>query len=78
MEILFSLAIIVVGVLNVILFFKVWGMCNNVARLTEKITPKTDDEIKADNEKKENTYAYIFVGFIGIIMILFVLYNFLG
>lgn len=35
MELLFGLISLVCGILGMILFFKVWGMCNNVARIRE-------------------------------------------
>lgn len=35
MEVLVSLIIIVFGVLQIILFFKLWGMTNDVRKLTE-------------------------------------------
>jgi hypothetical protein len=44
---------IIWSILQIILFFKVWGMCNNVARLANKFasskskTPETRDEIDA-------------------------------
>lgn len=30
----------VFGILSLVLFFKVWGMCNNVERIEKRITPK--------------------------------------
>ena len=38
------------GVLNIVLFFKVWGMCDNVARLTEKIVPNVKENIESKKE----------------------------
>lgn len=40
------------GILNIALFFKVWGMCDNVARLTEKIAPNVKENI--ENKKEIN------------------------
>ena len=40
------------GVLNIVLFFKVWGMCDNIARLTEKIAPNVKENI--ENKKEIN------------------------
>ena len=44
------------GVLNIAFFFKIWGMCDNIARLTEKIAPNVKENI--DSEKEINI-AYI-------------------
>lgn len=36
MQLITGLIILAVGILQIILFFKIWGMCNNVAKLTDK------------------------------------------
>lgn len=41
MEILFIIASVIVCVLNIVLFFKVWGMTNNVKGLKKFICDKT-------------------------------------
>ena len=35
MEIFFGIAILTFGMLNIILFFKLWGMANNVKKMTK-------------------------------------------
>ena len=51
---LFALVLCLIwGILNIILFFKVWNACNNVKRIADKYapeitnqrTPETRDEI---------------------------------
>lgn len=32
------------GVLNVILFFKLWGACNDIKRIADKYDPETKEE----------------------------------
>lgn len=39
------------GILCLILFFKVWGMCNNVAKILQEISKPKDEPIK------ETTYS---------------------
>ena len=50
LAILEILVLISVCVVNIMFFIKMWKMCNNVARLTEKLAPKTEEETKAENE----------------------------
>lgn len=38
------------GILNLILFFKIWGMTNNVKRLADKFAP---EQQKPDTDKEE-------------------------
>jgi hypothetical protein len=55
-----TIIILIVAVLQVVLFFKVWGMCNDVARLADKFaspkskTPETRDEIDEWIEEGNN------------------------
>ena len=69
LEILVLLAVCVV---NIMFFIKMWKMCNNVARLTEKLAPKTEEEIKAEEASKDdsNAIAYVFVVFIVFVVIM--------
>lgn len=38
------------GILNLILFFKIWGMTNNVKRLADKFVPEQQEP---DTDKEE-------------------------
>lgn len=38
------------GILNLILFFKIWGMTNNVKRLADKFAPEQQEP---DTDKEE-------------------------
>lgn len=71
LEILVLLAVCVV---NIMFFIKMWKMCNNVARLTEKLAPKTEEEIKAEEASKDdsNAFAYVFVLFIVIVVVMLI------
>lgn len=44
-----SVIAIVWAVLNIILFFKLWGACNNIKRIADKFDP----EGKAERERVE-------------------------
>ena len=35
---------VIFGILSLILFFKVWGMCNNISRINKKINKNDDIE----------------------------------
>ncbi len=37
-----DLGLLIIGVLQIILFFKLWGMCNNVAALRKKFAPELE------------------------------------
>ena len=45
---------LVAAVLNICLFFKLWGMCNNVRRFAYKLERKLDKDLGLD-KKKDNT-----------------------
>lgn len=74
--ILLVIAAFICGILNVKLFFKVWHMCDNVAKITEKLcgvdentnTTQTICESIAPNEtpeqKKHNTNLGLIIAFV--------------
>lgn len=84
-----SIIFVVFGVLQIILFFKVWGMTNNVKEIRDTLIVKSIDlnvkceaerkiiqaEIKEKEEQKKQTlYANILMGVIIIVVsIIFVL-----
>lgn len=45
MNILLAIVTLIAAVLNTILFFKIWGMCDNVAKLKERFCDKKDNNI---------------------------------
>ena len=58
--IIVSIIIIVFGILEIILFFKIWGMCNNVSRIEQRLAevfPTKNEEKHQEliqEQKKEN------------------------
>lgn len=42
MEILIALISLASSILAIILFFKIWGMCNDVKRIAEAVAPKEE------------------------------------
>lgn len=54
MEVFVSLIIIVFGILQIILFFKLWGMTKDVRKLTEHFCQKSGREVSL-NTNEENT-----------------------
>lgn len=59
-----SVVMIVFGVLQIILFFKMWGMTNNVSRITRilesKIThPQEPTTNKTDSRNEQTAYSEI-------------------
>ena len=53
-----SIVIIVFGILQIILFFKVWAMTNNVKNILDVLNSKDTREITADG-KAEKSYRLI-------------------
>ena len=61
MDLLFFVIAIIFGILQIVLFFKVWGMCNNVERIADKFAPQyipetnnTSETAKADKQAIDN------------------------
>lgn len=53
METFTDIVIIVGAILSLILFFKVWGMCNDVRALREKYAPKPKEQFESDKDIDE-------------------------
>ena len=60
MDVLFSLICVIFGTLNIILFFKIWGMTNNIFSMKETLSqiemyirPKEETEVLISDEKEE-------------------------
>ena len=50
METFTDITIIVGAILSLILFFKIWGMCNDVRALREKYAPKPKEQFQSDKD----------------------------
>lgn len=53
-----TIVLLIFGVLQIILFFKVWGMTNDVNRIKKKleIQPESEAQIKVLNGEKEKAF----------------------
>lgn len=55
-----ELLLIILGILQIMLFFKVWGMCNDVAEIANKIcsqeVTETEQTEQQQIEKNQNKY----------------------
>lgn len=56
MEVALAILGIAWGILNIILFFKLWGACNNIKRIADKYDPET----KLERERKAREYKPMF------------------
>lgn len=54
METLLAIILIVFGVLQIILFFKIWGMTNDVREIKNKYLSETDKTIEKETYTKPN------------------------
>ena len=52
--ILAYLIILVWGILNIILFFKIWGMTNDVREIKERLLFPSNNSIKVDNNPSDS------------------------
>lgn len=64
-SIVFSIILLIVGILQIILFFKLWGMTNNVRRITTKIASRSQRnlvrEVLKGGSNAENTlFDYLY------------------
>ena len=57
MEILLAILTIVWCILCIILFFKLWGMCNNVSTIKNILQKKYIDSISSEAEKLETQHT---------------------
>lgn len=44
MDAVIGIIAIAVAILNICLFFKLWGACNNIKRLADKFSPQPKEE----------------------------------
>lgn len=50
-DVILILVAIAICICQIVLFFKIWGMCDNVAILTRKLTMDDKEEVDADKEE---------------------------
>ena len=67
---------LIFGVLSLILFFKVWKMCNDVARLVDKFVPKEKNDLSSEDANSMDSTTWIAVVVLivaAIVLMIFVL-----
>lgn len=68
LTIIITLVSVVAGVLQIILFFKVWGMCNDVRALRNQQCPEQSSQ--EGNANKSAGYSGILTSFLIVIIII--------
>lgn len=58
MEIILSILVIVWSILCIILFFKLWGMCNDISTIKNIQQKKYIDSISSEAEKLKTQHIY--------------------
>ena len=58
--IIFTIVSVIAGLLQIILFFKVWGMCNDIKAL-RKATIKEDGNTIPEEDKADNSLSWLVV-----------------
>lgn len=54
MEVALTVLGIAWGILNIILFFKLWGACNNIKRIANKYAPDLEKERERRNRPRSS------------------------
>lgn len=67
MSIILTVVSIVASVLQIILFFKVWGMCNDIKAIRNKEVPLSGE---GEDGKSYFPYLLIFLGIIALFVII--------
>lgn len=60
LSIIITLVTVVAGILQIILFFKVWGMCNDIKAL-RKVTIKEEGNTIPEEDKADNSLSWLVV-----------------
>lgn len=68
--IIFTIVSVIAGLLQIILFFKVWGMCNDIKAL-RKATIKEEGDTIPGEDKADNSLSWLIV--IAMTIIIFVI-----
>lgn len=58
LSIIITLVTVVAGILQIILFFKVWGMCNDIKAL-RKATIKEEGNTIPEEDKADNSLSWL-------------------
>ena len=72
LSIIIALVSLVAGVLQIILFFKVWGMCNDIKAL-RKVTIKEEGNTIPGADKADNSLSWLIVIAVTIIIFVFMM-----
>lgn len=56
--IIFTVVSVIAGLLQIILFFKVWGMCNDIKAL-RKVTIKEEGNTIPEEDKADNSLSWL-------------------
>lgn len=67
---------LVAGVLQIVLFFKIWGMCNDVRALRNQQCSEHPSQ-EANNGSTNTSYAGLLISFL-LVIVLFVIIFFVG
>lgn len=61
LSVIFWIVIVVVAILEAILFFKLWGACDNIKRIADKYAPEKQDKPHRPNtpETKEEMERWL-------------------
>lgn len=70
--IIFTIVSVIAGLLQIILFFKVWGMCNDIKAL-RKVTIKEEGNTVPGADKADNSLSWLIVIAVTIIIFVFMM-----
>ena len=70
LSIIITLVSVIAGVLQIVLFFKVWGMCDDIRALRKSATPVTENAV-SEEDNADNSLSWLIA--IAVVTVLLVL-----
>lgn len=70
LSIIITLVSVIAGVLQIVLFFKVWELCNDVRAIRKSATPVTENAV-SEKDKADNSLSWLIA--VAVVIVLLVL-----
>lgn len=77
LSIIIPLVSVVAGILQIVLFFKVWGMCNDIKAMRQVQAPKEKEGAEEKTLSKGNTREAVGCAFLAVVFLVIIIIAFL-